>query len=109
MKVAAVFARNLHLRLKPDCLAQFTKTIDKEVIPSLQKQKGFQDEITFVTPNGTEVVGISLWEEKEDAAAYDRRAHSSVLKALENVAESTPEVQNYQVANSAFHKIKIVV
>jgi hypothetical protein len=56
-----------------------------------RKQKGFQDEITFVTPNGTEVVGISLWDEKEDAEAYERRAYPAVLKALEKVAEGTPD------------------
>ena len=69
-----MFARNLHLHLKPNSVAEFTRTIEKEVIPLLRKQKGFQDEITFVTPNGTEVVGISLWDEKEDAEAYGRRA-----------------------------------
>jgi heme-degrading monooxygenase HmoA len=100
-----MFARNLHLRLKPNCVSEFTRTIDKEVIPLLRKQKGFQDEITFVTPNGTEVVGISLWDEREDAEAYDRRAHPAVLKALAKVAEGTPEVRTYEVANSTFHKI----
>ena len=70
----------------------------------LRKQKGFQDEITFVTPNGTEVVGISLWDEKEDAEAYERRAYPAVLKALEKVAEGTPD-STYEVANSTLHRI----
>ena len=100
-----MFARNLHLRLKPNCVAEFTQTIEKEVIPLLRKQKGFQDEITFVTPNGTEVVGISLWDKEVDAEAFDRHAYPAVLKALAKVAEGAPEVQNYEVANSTFHKI----
>ena len=106
-----MFARNLHLHLKPNSVAEFTRTIEKEVIPLLRKQKGFQDEITFVTPNGTEVVGISLWDDKEDAEAYERRAYPAVLKALEKVAEGTPEIQTYEVTNSTFHKIatKVVV
>jgi hypothetical protein len=100
-----MFARNLHLQLKPNSVAEFTQTIEKEIIPLLRKQKGFQDEITFVTPNGTEVVGISLWDEKADAEAYGRRAYPAVLKALEKVAEGTPVVQTYEVSNSTFHKI----
>ena len=100
-----MFARNLYLRLKPNSVAEFTHTIEMEVIPLLRKQKGFQDEITFVTPNGTEVVGISLWDQKSDAEAYDRRAHPAVLKALAKVAEGTPEVQTFEVSNSTFHKI----
>jgi hypothetical protein len=100
-----VFARNLHLHLKPNCVAEFTQTIEKEVIPLLRKQKGFQDEITFVTPNGTEVVGISLWDKEVDAEAFDQHAYPAVLKALAKVADGAPEVQNYEVANSTFHKI----
>ena len=42
---------------------------------------------------------------KEDAEAYNRRAYPAVLKALEKVAEGTPEVQTYEVSNSTFHKI----
>jgi hypothetical protein len=100
-----MFARNLRLHLKPNCVEEFTRTIEKEVIPLLRKQKGFQDEITFVSSNGTEVVGISLWDEKVDAESYSRRAYPAVLRALEKVAEGTPEVQIYEVSNSTFHKI----
>ena len=100
-----MFARNLHLQLKPDSVAEFTQLIEKEVIPLLRKQKGFQDEITFLAPNGSEVVEISLWDEKEDAEAYNRRAYPAVLKALEKVAEGPPEVQTYEVLNSTFHTI----
>ena len=40
----------------------------------LRKQKGFQDEITFVGPAGTEAFGVSLWDNKESADAYSRGA-----------------------------------
>ena len=100
-----MFTRHVVVKLKAKQSPEFTRLIEKEVIPLLRKQKGFQDEITFVTPNGTEVVGISLWDEKEDAEAYERRAYPAVLKALEKVAEGTPEIQTYQVTNSTFHKI----
>ena len=48
-----MFARTVNFRLKPNSVGEFTQTIDKEVIPLLRKQKGFQDEITFVGPGGT--------------------------------------------------------
>lgn len=100
-----MFARKLHLQLKPNSVAEFTQTIEKEVIPLLRKQEGFQDEITFVTPSGTEVVGISLWDRKENAETYNRRAYPQVLKALAKVVEGTPQVLTYEVSNSTFHKI----
>ena len=42
-----MFARTVNLRLKSNSVAEFTQTIDNEIIPLLRKQKGFQDEITF--------------------------------------------------------------
>ncbi len=100
-----MFARNVSMHLKPNSVAEFTRTLDQEIIPLLRKQKGFQDEITFVTSNGTEAVGISLWDQKENAEAYNRGTYPGIQKSLAKVVEGTPQVQTYEVANSTFHKI----
>src|SRR5258705_634175 len=100
-----MFARSVSLHLKPNSAAEFTQTIDKEIIPLLRKQKGFQDEITFVVPGGTEAVAISLWDQKENAEAYGRAAYPQVLRALAKVVEGTPQVQTSEVSNSTFPKI----
>jgi len=100
-----MFARNLSIRLKPNCVADFTQLIDTESIPTLRKQKGFEGEITFVVPGGQEAVAISLWDKKENAEAYSRDAYPGVLKALGKVVEGTPQVRTYEVCNSTFHKI----
>ena len=100
-----MFARNVHLQLKPNCVAEFTETIEKEIIPLLRKQKGFQDEISFVVPGGTEAVAVSLWDQKENAEGYNRGTYPEVLRALAKVVEGTPQVQTYEVSNSTFHKI----
>jgi heme-degrading monooxygenase HmoA len=93
------------MRLKPNTVAEFTKTIETEIIPLLQKQTGFRDECILVAPNGTEAVGISFWDQKENAEAYNRSAYPEVQKALTKVVEGTPQVQTYEVANSTFHKV----
>jgi hypothetical protein len=100
-----MFARSVAMRLKPNSVTAFTQMIEKETLPQLRKQKGFQDEITFVVPGGAEAVGISLWDQKENADAYGRDSYPGVLKALANVVEGTPQVRTYEVANSTFHKI----
>ena len=48
--------------LKPGHEAAFIQILDKDIIQVLRKQKGFQDEIAFVTPGGTDAVGISVWD-----------------------------------------------
>jgi heme-degrading monooxygenase HmoA len=100
-----MFARTVRIQLKPNSAAEFTRLLEKEVIPLLRKQQGFKDEITFVPSGGTEAVAISLWEQKENAEAYSRGAYPEVLKSMANVVEGTPQVQTSQVSNSTWHKI----
>jgi len=100
-----MFARNVSMRLKPHTVAEFTRAFEDEVIPLLRKQKGFQDEITLIAPDGLEAIGISLWDEKVDADAYKRRTYPEVQKVLARVVEGTPQVKSYEVSNSTFHTI----
>ena len=71
----------------------------------LRQQPGFQDEIAFVVPGGTEAVSISVWDQQADAEAYARGTYPQVLQAVANVLEGTPQVDTYAVSNSTFHKI----
>lgn len=100
-----MYARNVSLSLKPNSTSDFTKTLELEILPLLRNQSGFQDEITFVGPNGKDAVAISLWDRKESADAYGRDTYPQVLKGLAKVIEGTPQVQSFEVANSTFHKI----
>ena len=80
-----MYARGVSFHLKPGRSTEFTPTLEKDVIPVLRKQKGFQDEITLVAPGGADKVGISVWDLKENAETYARSMYSGVLKALEQV------------------------
>jgi heme-degrading monooxygenase HmoA len=104
-----MFTRRVSMHLKPNSVAEFTKTIEKDILPLLRKQKGFQDEITFVGSTGTEAFGISLWDTAENAEAYNRGSYPEVTKILARVVEGTPQVETYEVANSTFHKTAVAV
>ena len=100
-----MYARNVTLHLKADKAAEFTRTLETDVLPMLRKQTGFKDEITFLASEGNEALAISLWEKKENAEAYGRDTYPAVLRSLERVVEGTPEVDSYEVSNSTFHKL----
>ncbi len=63
-----MFARNLHLPSKPYSAEELST--EKGITPFLRED--FRDEILFVTPGETDIVGISLWDEKENAQAGNR-------------------------------------
>ena len=100
-----MFARRVSMQLKPNATAELTKKLETEVIPMLRKQKGFQDEISFIATGGTKAFGISLWDRSENAETYSRETYPEVVKLLASFVEGTPHVDTYEVSNSTFHKI----
>jgi hypothetical protein len=98
-------ARTVSLQLKPNSVAACTQTIEKDIIPLLRTQPGFQDEIAFVVLGGMEAVAISVWDQQEHAEASARGTSPHVLQAVAKVVEGTPQVSTSEVANSTFHTI----
>ena len=90
-----MYSRNVSFKLKAKSTAEFTRILEAEIIPLLRRQKGFEDEISF----------ISLWDKRDDAEAYNRKTYPEVLKALSKVIEGAPKVDTFEVGNSTSHQI----
>jgi heme-degrading monooxygenase HmoA len=99
-----MFARSVTIRLKPESVAEFNRTLENNILPLLRSQQGFREEITLA--NGTEVVGISLWDKRENAEAYQRNTYSQVQKLLSNLTTSPPQVQTYDVTCTTLQQQK---
>jgi len=100
-----MYIRNVTLKLKENSAPEFTSLNEKEIIPLLRKHQGFRDEIIFIAPERSEALAISFWETKENAEAYNRTGYPEVLKRMSNVVDGTPKVENFELANSTFHKL----
>lgn len=100
-----MFARHLSFQLKPNVEKEFPVVFEKEVLPLLRRQKGFLDELVFVTPEKKELVAISLWDTKEYAETYKRELYPQIEKIVSRFTEGIPTVKNYEAEYSTFHKI----
>src|SRR3989449_7708513 len=91
-----MYARNVSIHLKANTAGEFTRTLEKDVLPVLRKQTGFKDEISFLTSDRSEAFAISLWDRKEDADNYNRDIYPQVLTSLAKVRseEHTSELQS---------------
>jgi hypothetical protein len=92
-----MFARTVTMRLKANMKADFQKTLENEIVPLLRKRQGFQDELTLLSQDGIEGLGISLWDTKQNAESYQRETYPEVQKILAKVIEGTPQVKTYEV------------
>src|SRR6266568_2549401 len=92
-----MFARTVTVRLKSNAVADFNRALENEIVPILRKQRGFQDELTLVSQDGMEAVGISLWDNKQNAETYQRESYPEVQKILAKSIEGSPQVKGYEV------------
>ena len=100
-----MFTRNVTMKLKPNTAPEFKGLVENEILPLLRKQQGFRDEFTFVAPERSEVLAISIWETKENAEAYNRAGYPEILKIVSKVVDGTPKVENFELSTSTLHKL----
>ena len=92
------FARNIHFQIKSGKEQEFAGLFEKEVLPLLRKQEGFQQEVTLVNPKGA--YAISLWDNRKSAEAYQSATYPQVLAKLTPVLEGTPTLETYETVTS---------
>jgi hypothetical protein len=100
-----LYARNVKFRIKPNMQPEYTHALENQVLPLLQKQKGFKEEITLCSPGSSEAVSISLWEHKSDADEYNTRIYPEVLKTLAKTVDGTPRIHTFETVISTFHNV----
>ena len=92
------FARNVHFQIKKGKETEFTTLFEKEVVPLLRKQNGFQEEVTLLNPKGAEF--ISLWDNQKSAESYETVTYPQVLAKLNVFLEGTPRIETYEKVSS---------
>lgn len=100
-----MFARKVSMHLKANSVPRFIDRLENEILPMLRKQKGFQDEVAFVTPSGSEAFVVSFWDMAENAEAYGRGAYADVVKILAAVVQGSAQVEIFYVVSNTVHEI----
>jgi quinol monooxygenase YgiN len=92
------FARNVQFQIRNGKETEFNTLFEKEVLPMLRKQIGFQEEVTLVNPKGAHF--ISLWDNRKNAETYETATYPSVLAKLSSFIVGTPNVETYETAST---------
>ena len=100
-----MFARLVKTHMKPGLFPKATDKLAKDVIPLLKKQQGFRDELSFFDDKKDEAFAISFWNTREDATRYNREVYPKVREAMTGMYEGTPEIREFEVANSTWYDI----
>ena len=92
------FARNVHFQLKTGKEVELNTLFEKEVLPMLRKQDGFQEEVALLNPK--DATFISLWDNRKHAETYEKATYPQVLAKLNPFIVGTPIVETYETAST---------
>ena len=100
-----MYVRQVMAHYKPEKFELFGKRLEKEVLPLLNKQKGFRDELSFFDKDKKEAISMSFWDTKQYADQYARDVYPSIHKKMEDTLEDMPQVRSFEVSNSTWYDI----
>lgn len=92
-----MFGRSTSFRMKSLNLSDdFLRTFENDLVPLLRRQQGFVGEILMANPGSLDRTGISMWESKADAEAYNANIYPQVLKILASMIDGRPAIQTFE-------------
>jgi hypothetical protein len=100
-----MFARKVSVLLKPGKLDSFLNVMERDVVPWLRNQQGFQELITLATPDESEIAIISFWEHEIHAEACEA-IYPEVITALESLLDGPPYMKTFLVAGSTMPRFR---
>ena len=101
-----MYARLVTTHVKKGNFDLLARKFEETVIPTLRKQPGFRDEISFYDADKGESVAMSFWDTEADERKYEKDLYPEILKTLSDTLEGTPQVRRFEVVNSTMYKIR---
>ena len=101
-----MFTRIVECTVKPDKRDEIQQRLRNEILPLLQKQPGFVDEVGLASEHDPErMVAISFWKTREDAERYHRDTFPRVQDIAKPYLKGPMKVETYNVEESTIHRI----
>ena len=103
-----MFTRVVELNGKPGKSEQLTNTFNEKILPILEKQPGFQDEIVLLSDTDSDrALGISFWDTQEDAELYHREQFQKIQDSIRHLLSGEPIVRTFNVLSYVGKKIGV--
>ena len=84
-----MFTRVVAVNTKPGKVRELTKAIHDKILPILEDQQGFVDEILLVSDTEPDqILALSFWMSQEDAERYTHEQCPKINELISHLVES---------------------
>lgn len=101
-----MIARIVTCTVQPARVNEFRKLLNEQVLPLVQSQPGFVDNIEALDPNTGQFSCTTLWNARADVEKYDNSVFPEVASKMSPLLQGNPSVQTLPVENSSTHRVR---
>ncbi len=101
-----MFTRVVAVRTKPGKSGELAKTIRDKILPILEDQPGFVDEIVLMSnTEPDQILALSFWKSQQDADRYSHEQYPRINDLISRLVESAPVARTFDVDTFTSHNI----
>lgn len=101
-----MFSRVVAVRTKEGKARQLAKTIEEKILPILESQTGFVDEVVLLSDTEPDqILALSFWKNPEDAERYTHEQFPRVNELIAHLIESAPVSRTFIVDAFSSHGV----
>lgn len=100
-----MFARIITCTIQPAKINEFRTLLNDKVLPVIQSQPGFMENIEALDPITGQFSCTTLWKSREDVERYDNGVFPDIASKMSPMLQANPVVQTLPVENSSMHRV----
>lgn len=101
-----MIARIVTCTVQPAKINAFRTLLNDQVLPLVQSQPGFVDNIEALDTNTGQFSCTTLWNSRADVEKYDNSVFPEVASKMSPLLQGSPTVQTLPVENSSTHRVR---
>ena len=101
-----MIARIINCTVTPSKASEFRTLLNNTLMPKIQSQHGFVENIEALDPNTGQFSSITLWRNRSDVENYDNSVFPEIAAKMSPLLNGNPTVQTLPVENSSEHNVR---
>jgi hypothetical protein len=101
-----MIARIISCTVTPSKVSEFRTLLNNNLLPRIQSQHGFVENIEALDPNTGQYCSATLWQNRTDVENYDNSVFPEIAAKMSPLLSGNPTVQTLPVENSSVHHVR---
>jgi len=101
-----MIARIITCTVAASKVGEFRSLLNNTLLPKVQSQPGFVDNIEALDPNSGQFSCTTLWQNRSDVDNYDNTVFPEIAAKMSPLLNGNPTVQTLPVENSSRHNVR---